>query len=298
VTLAAALASLAAIAAAAAVFGLLDAAPGRRSSRAVAGRLRTRIAASGWSEAVASVLRRLAPRLPARALAAPHDLETRLTAAGRPLGLGASEWAASRWVCCISSAGAALVLTADASVRGRLVWSMAAGALGFAAPQLWLGRRIERRIATVRRELPDMLELLRVTVDAGQAPMRALGAVAAQFAGVVAAEWKRASAECALGAAEADALTALRLRLPCAEMDALCDALARSRRHGSPLGRVLGAQAERVRHEQRQRLRERAAKAGPKIQLAVALLMVPSVLLLVLAGLLAELRGSGIGFGP
>jgi tight adherence protein C len=293
---AAAFASVAAVAAVASVVGLVGEAQERRGSRSGAGPLRARLAAIGWTAALAAAVSRAAARLPVPALSGARELEARLAAAGRPLGLGASEWAASRSICALAGMGVASTFAADASTRNRLL-SVATGAVvGFVLPQLWLRRQIESRLAAVRSELPDMLDLLRVSVDAGQAPMRALGQVADQFRGLVAVEWKRASAECALGAAEARALNAMRRRLPCEEIEALCEALGRSRRHGSPLGRVLAAQAARARHRQRQRLRENAARASPKIQLTVALLMVPSVLLLVLAGLLAELQSSGVGF--
>ena len=69
--------------------------------------------------------------------------------------------------------------------------------------------------------------------------------------------------------------------------------LTRSRRHGAPLGRLLAAQATRARHAQRQRVREQAARAAPKIQLVVALLLVPAVMLLVAAALVQALVPTG-----
>lgn len=65
-------------------------------------------------------------------------------------------------------------------------------------------------------------------------------------------------------------------------------------RHGSSLAGALTAQAARVRHSRAQQLRERSARSGPKIQLVVALVLVPSVLLMLAAGVLAEFERSGI----
>ena len=70
-------------------------------------------------------------------------------------------------------------------------------------------------------------------------------------------------------------------------------ALERSRRHGVPLADTLTAQAREARAALARASREHAARAGPKIQLVVALLLVPSVLLLVAAALLSALLGSG-----
>jgi tight adherence protein C len=65
--------------------------------------------------------------------------------------------------------------------------------------------------------------------------------------------------------------------------------IERSRRYGSPLAEQLHEQASALRSSQRRRIEEDAARAAPKIQLAVALLLVPSVLLMIAAGLLANL---------
>jgi tight adherence protein C len=70
-------------------------------------------------------------------------------------------------------------------------------------------------------------------------------------------------------------------------------AVRRAERHGAPLAATLAAQAAEARAERARRIREQAARAGPKIQLVVALLLVPSVMLLVAAALIAALVTSG-----
>ena len=72
-------------------------------------------------------------------------------------------------------------------------------------------------------------------------------------------------------------------------MAALSAALERAERHGAPLAETLAAQAAEARAAHARRLHEQAAKAAPKIQLVVALLLVPSVMLLVAAALVASL---------
>jgi tight adherence protein C len=145
----------------------------------------------------------------------------------------------------------------------------------------------------VRRELPAMLDLLRVTVDAGASLPAALAEAGERAGGILAAEWSVVGREVALGVPLADALAAMAQRLPQPEVQALCAALERARRHGAPLGRTLAGQARDARVALRRRVQEDAAKAGPKIQLVVALLLVPSVLLLVAAALVSALLGSG-----
>jgi tight adherence protein C len=82
-------------------------------------------------------------------------------------------------------------------------------------------------------------------------------------------------------------------RLPLPEVRGFTAALDRARRHGAPLADTLAAQARDARSALARHAREEAARAGPKIQLVVALLLVPSVLLLVAAALVSALLGGG-----
>jgi tight adherence protein C len=193
---------------------------------------------------------------------------------------------------------AAFVVTVGMPVRVTALLVVIAAAAGFGAPNFWRERRSRRRLDEALRELPDMLDLLGVTLAAGLPPIRALSTVAAEFAGPLAREWARVAAEVELGLPRESAFAGLVERLPHDDVRAFAEALTRTHRHGAPLARVLAAQAERSRHRQAQRLREQAARAGPRIQLVVALLLVPSALLIVAAGLVAELGRAGIAGLP
>jgi tight adherence protein C len=272
-------AALAFVAAASAAGGLVLLAPEpgrhRRSTRGT--RLLRVLAAAGGR------LRQAGP--------APADLSARIEAAGRPGGLGVRELTAAKL------AGAALAGVLGAAVGslapGRLgfVVMLAAPVAGFLAPDLWLRRLAAERARQVRRELPVLLDLLRVTVEAGSSLAEALRSVGRRAAGPLAAELRATGGQVALGVPLADALEDLCRRLPLPEVRALVAALERARRHGAPLADTLTAQARDARFALARRIREEAARAGPKIQLVVALLLVPSVLLLVAAALASALLG-------
>jgi tight adherence protein C len=164
---------------------------------------------------------------------------------------------------------------------------------GFLGPDLWLRRRAAERARRVRRELPALLDLLRVSVAAGSSLATALAEVGERASGPLAREWRAVGGEVALGVPLAQALAGMGRRLPQPEVTALCAALDRARRHGAPLGHTLAGQSRDARLALRRRVAEDAAKAGPKIQLVVALLLVPSVLLLVAAALAAAMIDSG-----
>jgi len=194
---------------------------------------------------------------------------------------------------------AALALPVGALLPGRLgiAAALAGPVAGFLAPDAWLRRRGGERARVVRRELPAMLDLLRVSVEAGQPLPDALLAVGERSGGALGAEWRSVGREAGLGVPLDQSLAQLERRLPLPEISSLIAALERSARHGSPLAETLAAQARDARLARRRRIQEEAARAGPKIQLVVALLLVPSVLLLVGAALAAALIDSGGGLG-
>ena len=229
----------------------------------------------------------------------PLDLEARVVAAGRPGGLGAREVMAAKLAALAAGGGAAAVLWPFAPGRLGLGLVLAGPAVGFLLPDLWLRRRALDRAAQVRRELPALLDLLRVTVDAGLPLAAALEAVGERTSGPLGAEWRVVGREVALGLPLQRALDAMAERLPLEEIRALRAALDRAGRHGAPLAATLAAQARDARLARRRRIQEEAARAGPKIQLVVALLLVPSVLLMVAAALASALlaNGSGISLG-
>ena len=86
-----------------------------------------------------------------------------------------------------------------------------------------------------------------------------------------------------------DALETHRRALAMPEVDAFTGALDRALLHGAPLADTLVAQAREVRLARRRAIQEQAARAAPKMQLVVALLLVPSVMLLVAAALMSAL---------
>ncbi len=223
--------------------------------------------------------------------AAPAGLAARLDAAGTPLGLGVADLLAVKAGAAAVALGVGVPLAAALPGRLPVPAALAAPLAGFFGPDLWLARRLRRRTRAMELELPDLLDLLRVAVGAGLAVPRALHEVGWRHGGLLAAEWRRAAERIALGVPQAEALAELGRRCPGAGMAALIAALGRAERHGAPLGPTLAAQAREARAARAQRVREHAARAAPKMQLVVALLLVPSVLLLVGAALVGPLAG-------
>jgi tight adherence protein C len=240
----------------------------------------------------ARLLWRLARRLGGGRWSPPRALAARVDAAG--LGDRAGDVLAAKLAAAPAALLAALALAPLAPGRSGFALIAAAAPGGYLAPDLWLRARARRRARTIEREQADVLDLLRVALGAGLAPWRALAEVGRRHPGLLASELGGAARRVALGQPSEAALARLERRCPAAGMRALVTALRRADRLGAPPARALAALAAEARARQARATAEAAARAAPKIQLVVALLLVPSALLLVAAALLPALTGASL----
>jgi tight adherence protein C len=163
------------------------------------------------------------------------------------------------------------------------------------APDLAIERRAGRRRAMINAQLADSLELIAVAAGAGNGLLALLTAARDAASGPLREELATTVAELECGVRHSLALERLGARSG-PELAGLAVLLERSRRLGSPLAAGLQRQAAGLREERARELEEHAARAAPKIQLVVALLLVPSVLLLVAAAILAHADALTVGF--
>lgn len=219
------------------------------------------------------------------ALVAPHDLAGRLARAGQPLALGVADLMAAKAAATLAGVPVGLALGASAPGRVGVLVVIAAPLGGFLAPDVWLSRRARRRGEAMARELADVLDLLRVSVEAGLAVPRALEEVGRRRGGTLGAELTRAARRNALGIPRDQVLGEMAARCPVRAVGDLAAAIVRSERHGAPLAGALSALALEARAESARRVHDAAARAGPKIQLVVATVLVPAVMLILAAAL-------------
>ena len=195
----------------------------------------------------------------------------------------------------IIKAGLALLAVAFASLLSPLVppkavpvFIPASVAAGFFLPDLMLERSGRRRHRAMIAALPDALDLLAVSVAAGKSLGAGLLHLLEAGRGPLSRELAETGEDMAWGASQSDALEGLRRRIGGKEIAALCATLERSRKLGSPLADQLRGQSTGLRRDQKRAIEEQAARAAPKIQLVIALVLVPSVLLMIAASLIAN----------
>lgn len=191
----------------------------------------------------------------------------------------------------LGAAGGALTgLVASPVAPGRLSLLVLVGlpVAGFFLPNAILERRARQRQRRLVAALPDALDLLAVSAGSGRGPAAGIEQLARAGEGPLAEELRLTVAELSCGVPLSAALASLRRRVPGSELATLVAAIERSRKFGSPLADQLRRQSAALRRDSRRAVEERAARAAPKIQLVVALVLVPSVLLMIAAGLIAN----------
>jgi tight adherence protein C len=154
-----------------------------------------------------------------------------------------------------------------------------AGVLG---PQAWLNRRIARRQEAIFLDLPDVLDLLAISVEAGVGFEGALDIVCTHFTSPLALEFSRTLKEMELGLPRREALQNLKRRTEVPELSNFVLALVQADALGMPIGRVLHTQAEEMRTKRRQWAREKAGKLPVKILFPLVLFIFPAVMIIVL----------------
>lgn len=189
-----------------------------------------------------------------------------------------------------AAGGGIAALLAAPAAPGRISVLVAIGmpAAGFVVPDALLEREARRRRRRLVGALPDALDLLAVSATSGRSLASGFAEISRAGEGPLADELRVTVAEISCGQPLSEVLRELRARVPGTEMATVCASIERSRRFGSPLAEQLGRQSSSLRRDQRRVVEERAARAAPKIQLVVALVLVPSVLLMIAAGLIAN----------
>jgi tight adherence protein C len=204
--------------------------------------------------------------------------------AGNPMQMDPSFFLGMRFVVAVFFGGAVFLVFALTSrnwVQG-LALSAIFLMIGFFFPQLWLSGRISARQKVVFRALPDALDLLTICVEAGLGFDAAMGKVNEKWDNDLALEFGRVLQEVRLGKLRREALRDMADRLGVSELTSFVAAVIQSEQLGVSMAKVLRIQADQMRVRRRQMAEEEAHKAPIKMIFPIALLIFPSILLVLL----------------
>ena len=153
---------------------------------------------------------------------------------------------------------------------------------GFYAPNLTLYQMAYNRTEQMRRELPDALDLLTISVEAGLAFDAGLSQVARNTTGPLAEEFFRVLQEMQIGLSRSDALRALGDRTDLPELRGFVTAMVQADAFGIPIASVLRVQAREMRIKRTQRAEELAQKVPVKILFPLIFCILPSLFVVIL----------------
>lgn len=165
---------------------------------------------------------------------------------------------------------------------GRLLLTLFALALFVVGPDSVLNRQVEARQYQIRTRLPDVMDLLVISVEAGLGFEQALDRTCASVPGPLTEEFSRMLGEVRAGSTRADAMRALDARTNIPEIRSFVLAILQADTFGVSIGRVLRAQADEMRIKRRQLAQERAQKAPVKMLLPMVFCIFPSLFVIVL----------------
>lgn len=190
---------------------------------------------------------------------------------------------------------AVVTLTNPSLVGGllRAVLATLMGAIiGYLLPGIWLGQQMKKRKHNITKQLPDVLDLLTISVEAGLAFESAMQRVGEKWDNDLSREFRRVLTDTRLGRARRDALKDMAARTGVEDVQTFTAAVIQAEQLGVSIGKILRVQADQMRIRRRQRAEEAAQKAPIKMLFPMVFLIFPSLFVVILGPAIPKLLGS------
>lgn len=193
----------------------------------------------------------------------------------------------------------ALMVSFFPEVRENFVFIFLAAVIGWFLPDMSLRKKIQKRHRAIMRDLPMIIDLLILCIDAGLDFMLAVERTIREYKreSVLIEELKGLSREIKMGFTRAQALRNLSVRVNMTEMSSFSRTLIQADKLGSPIGDALRIQAEEMRTRRFQRGEEMALKAPIKLLVPLLFCILPVVLIIVGGPILIRFMKGGFGIG-
>jgi tight adherence protein C len=234
--------------------------------------------AAPLNQALASLGRALTPS------AATARLQRLLDYAGNPVAWPVERVVATKGMGLVGGAlvGALFALMLKPTVGNVLLGCLLGAAAGFFLPDLMIYNIGVKRQDEMRLSLPDVLDTLTISVEAGQGFDAALAQVSRNGKGPMVGETARVLQEMRIGKSRVEALRSLGLRTTVAELKGFAAAVVQASELGVPIGNVLREQSKEMRVRRRQRAEEQAQKVPIKILFPTLFCLFPALFVVVL----------------
>jgi tight adherence protein C len=211
------------------------------------------------------------------------SLSRRLDQAGNPSWLNIDAVLAYKALLLLIGAAGGLVFgLLFAGPFGILAWAVIGAVAGFFAPDLLVLHLAQQRQEEIRRTLPDIIDTLVVTVEAGLGFEAAVAQVVRNGRGPMVGEFARVLHEMQIGRPRVGALREMAARTSIAELKAFASAVVQATTLGIPMAKVLRQQSSEMRIRRRQRAEELAQKVPVKILFPMILCIFPALFVVVI----------------
>ena len=224
-------------------------------------------------------------------------IDAKLEKAGYPGGLRGADWVGVKLLALIGFAILGFLLgflLMGAPILGLLFAVVGAG-IGYMAPEFWLGNRIKKRSFEMVLQLPDCLDLLTISVEAGRGFDAALSKVVEKMEGPLVDQFRQALAEVRMGRPRREALRDVAARADAQPVSNFIGAIVQAEQLGVPIAKVLQIQSNQLRIERRQRAEEAAAKAPVKMLFPMVGCIFPTIFIVILGpAVITVMGGPGI----
>jgi tight adherence protein C len=223
-------------------------------------------------------------------------IDSKLERAGYPGGLRGADWVGVKLMALIGFAvlGLVLGLLLTGAFVLALLFALVGAAVGYLAPEFWLGRRIKARSFSMVLQLPDALDLLTISVEAGLGFDAALAKVVEKMEGPLVDEFRQALAEVRMGRQRREALRDVANRADAQPVSNFIGAIVQAEQLGVPIAKVLQIQSNQLRIERRQRAEEAAAKAPVKMLFPMVGCIFPTIFIVILGPAVVTVMGGSV----
>ncbi|HWJ64115.1 MAG TPA: type II secretion system F family protein [Acidimicrobiales bacterium] len=188
-----------------------------------------------------------------------------------------------------------IILVFGVLKMGGLSGLMVGGLLGAVmvyGPDAILNRRVEERQHEIQQMLPDVLDLLVISVEAGLGFEQALDRTVSSVPGALTQEFARMLGEVRAGSSRANAMRAMEKRADVPELRSFVLAILQADTFGVSIGRVLRAQADEMRIKRRQMAQEKAQKAPVKMMIPMVFCVFPALFVVVIGPAIINIKES------
>lgn len=207
----------------------------------------------------------------------------KLVLAGWAERMDGNSWAAIRIITLVLGVVGAFILVpmVESSTMKLAVGGMAV-VIGFYGPEASLSRAIDDRRKKMERQLPDIIDLLVISVEAGLGFEAAMGRVVQNVPGELAREFSRTLQETRVGVSRHEALRNMSDRTDVDDLNSFILSLIQADAFGVSISRMLRVQADEMRVRRRQRIQEKAFAAPVKMIFPMLFCIFPSIFIVIL----------------